>query len=357
MADARRAARASARARGAGRRRSSRSCSRRAARRARARRGPGRRCAARRRRSAAPPRAPPASTTGFARGVHGPSAAWPSALSALAASSGSGCEADSAGSLTTTAGRTFVDALGRARRLPVHAGHLGARERRRDRHRARRAAARRPRAPSRRRPRGRRRAPRSGPRRSCRAARRRARRRARAATSMTVAGRLDDRGRAAAGALAWSAGRSPGPPSTPTASAAVPRPKRIVRSPSCQVKLRWFTPGRISRLRPPQPRGQERLGDPHEAAVARPRPRRARAPRSRAGRSRRPGGCAGRGSRPTAGARARAPARPAAAAGTPEARSHSSEKWACSERSTLASAVATRSASQRSSGGVSCQAK
>ena len=44
--------------------------------------------------------------TGLASGVHGPSAAWLSALSALAASSGSGCEADSAGSLTTTRGRT-----------------------------------------------------------------------------------------------------------------------------------------------------------------------------------------------------------------------------------------------------------
>ena len=35
--------------------------------------------------------------TGLASGVHGPSTAWPSALSALAASSASGCEADSVG--------------------------------------------------------------------------------------------------------------------------------------------------------------------------------------------------------------------------------------------------------------------
>ena len=50
--------------------------------------------------------------TGLARAVHGPSAAWPSALSALAASSASGWEADSAGSLSTTAGRTFATPSG-----------------------------------------------------------------------------------------------------------------------------------------------------------------------------------------------------------------------------------------------------
>ena len=50
--------------------------------------------------------------TGLARSVHGPSAAWPSALAALAASSRSGWEADSAGSLTTTAGRRFCTPAG-----------------------------------------------------------------------------------------------------------------------------------------------------------------------------------------------------------------------------------------------------
>ena len=81
------------------------------------------------------------------------------------------------------------------------------------------------------------------------------------------------------------------------------------------------------------------------------RARRARAPRSPAGRSRRRAGCGGRGSRPTA---ARPGSRASSASSsrcTDDARSHSSEKWACSERSTFGSAVATRSASQRCAGG------
>src|SRR5918998_1552064 len=49
---------------------------------------------------------PASAGTGLARIVAGPSAAWPSALAALAASAAAGCDALSAGSLTTIAGRT-----------------------------------------------------------------------------------------------------------------------------------------------------------------------------------------------------------------------------------------------------------
>ena len=48
-----------------------------------------------------------------------------------------GCDADSAGSLTTTEGRTRGVAGSTPRGVPVPAGHLRARQRRRDRHRAR----------------------------------------------------------------------------------------------------------------------------------------------------------------------------------------------------------------------------
>ena len=86
---------------------------------------------------------PASAGTGEARVVAGPSAAWPSAFAALAASAAAGCEALSAGSLTTIAGRTpGSDRVG-ARRAAVDGGHLGGAERRRDRGDRGRPAARR----------------------------------------------------------------------------------------------------------------------------------------------------------------------------------------------------------------------
>ena len=230
---ARRAARASGRARGAGRSRSSRSRSRRAARRARAPRG--RAARASERASSRAPSWAASVATGLASGVHGPSTAWPSALSALAASSASGCEAESVGVVDHHPRAHGRRALVGARGAAVDAGHLRARQRGRDRHRDLRAAA------------GRRQ--RLGGVDHAAAAERHdplARDRAE-----QLAGQLVDVARRRACArpprprrppapspprARWSAARSPRRRASRPRSAIVPRPKRIVRSPSRQVK-------------------------------------------------------------------------------------------------------------------------
>ena len=148
-------ARASARARGAGRRWRRRARSRPAARRARARRGRGSPRAGRPVASIRAASWAASVETGFASGVHGPSAAWPSAFSALAASVRHRLRGrqrrvvDDDRAAHARGGR--VDAA----RVPVSARHLGARQRRRHRHRPRAGRGRR--APSPRRPRARRR--------------------------------------------------------------------------------------------------------------------------------------------------------------------------------------------------------
>ncbi len=127
-----------------------------------------------------------------------------------------------------------------------------------------------------------------------RAARRPARRPARARPRAPPPAASTTSGRARRGPARSSAARSPGPPSTPTASAAAPaaeadRPLAVLPGESLAARPR---PGRISRwTAAATPRGTaRRSGRCRDRAR---RPRRARAPRSRAGPSRRPAGCGG----------------------------------------------------------------
>src|SRR5215218_9076495 len=254
-------------------------------------------------------------------------------------------------------GGTDVDrARRRARRLAVHARHLGAGERGGDRHRARRAA---------------------------RGAGERLRDVDHAAAAERDDPVLGDRAEQLAGELVHAPGRhvddrvgglddlrrggvgplgrekgvarptehADGLGGRPAAEADHPLAVLPGEAPSIHP-LTDITPRTAAATRPGTARRSVR------ARARAPRARRARAPRSRAGPWRRPEGCAGAGSRPTAGGRARAPARPAAAAArsTPaptaarSGRARSAAPWpAPSPRARRRSAPPAASPARRSS--------